>query len=331
MKKTMLMLVALVLLAGAAAAGYFFAQQTKTNDDKGENVPAERQWITYTSAAYGFTLQYPSDWQVAAITAGPFPAINIYKPETAAGLELPLIHHSNATQVSIFPNGVPTEGIIGQDQPSTLSFKPAGVLATDFVLADGNRWATHVRFDQIPASWGQSGFVWGSIKLDDLTIDCLVNGVELPTDQCSPPLPDGAVLLRHATINSQDRSDVERIVQSFTFTQPVKTTGTPEPVVTAPQPDEVVLSPLQVSGQAYGSWYFEASFPIELRDANGNLVAQTIAQAQSDWMVEDFVPFTATLTFSQPQTPDGTLILKKDNPSGLSEFEQQIEVPVRFE
>ena len=228
---------------------------------------------------------------------------------------------------------MPTEGIIGQSQPSMLAFKPDGALATDFVLADGSRWATHVRFNQTPAGWDQSGFVWGGVKLDELTIDCLVDGVELPTDQCSPPLPDGAVLLRHARIDNQDQNIVEGILSSCTFTKPTKTTADDQTLVhlTTPQANEVVSSPLQVTGEAYGTWYFEASFPIELRDANGNLVAQAIAQAQSDWMVEDFVAFTATLTFGQPQTPNGTLILKKDNPSGLPEHDAQLTIPVQFQ
>ena len=332
MKKVLLVFVALLLLAGAAAAWYFFARQTKPNEAQGDSVPAETQWLTYTNETYGFRLEYPSDWRVAEFSDGAFPAINVYKPETTEGLDLPLIHHSNATQVSVFPNGVPTEGIIGQSQPSTLTFKPGGALATDFVLADGSRWATYSRFNRAPAGWDQSGFVWGAVKLDDLTIDCLVDGVELPTDQCAPPLPDGAVLLRHANVSRQDRADVERILSSLTFTQPTKsTTDSQAPVLTTPQPDEVVSSPLQVSGEAYGTWYFEASFPIELRDANNNLVTQAIAQAQSDWMVEDFVAFEAMLTFGQPQTPAGRLILKKDNPSGLPEFDQQVEIPVRFQ
>lgn len=333
MKRVTIALVAVLLLAAAVIAGYFLGQQGKRTNTNQTNQPAEPQWLTYTNDTYGFRLEYPSDWRVAEFSDGAFPAVNVYKPETAAGLELPLIHHSNATQVSIFPSGVPTEGIIGQDQPSTLSFKPNGALAIDFVLADGSRWATYVRFDQAPASWNQSGFVWGSVKLDDLVINCLVNGVEMATDQCAPPLPDGAELLRRATVSREDQGTVERILTSFTFTKPTQPSPDSQAGVrvTTPQPNEVVTSPLQVTGKAVGGWYFEASFPVELRDANGNLVAQGIAQAQSNWMVPDFVVFVSTLTFEQPTTPAGTLILRKDNPSGLPEFDQQFEVPVRFE
>lgn len=100
--------------------------------------------------------------------------------------------------------------------------------------------------------------------------------------------------------------------------------------VSAPIPNSTVSSPLTVTGEARGSWYFEASFPIELRDANGIVLTQTPATATGDWMTTDFVPFTATLTFTMPSTATGTLILKKDNPSGDPARDEQLEIPVQF-
>ncbi len=102
--------------------------------------------------------------------------------------------------------------------------------------------------------------------------------------------------------------------------------------VTIPLPDEAVKSPLTVSGEARGTWYFEASFPIELVDTNGKRLAVTPAQAQSDWMTENFVPFTATLTWSSTSTTatSGVLILHKDNPSGLPEHDEELRIPVKF-
>src|ERR1035437_3698542 len=61
---------------------------------------------------------------------------------------------------------------------------------------------------------------------------------------------------------------------------------------------DTVASPLQITGQAPGTWYFEASFPVKIYDANGQLLGNVPAQAQSDWMTENLVPFAATLTFS---------------------------------
>jgi len=96
------------------------------------------------------------------------------------------------------------------------------------------------------------------------------------------------------------------------------------------RPNETVSSPLVISGRARGYWFFEASFPVELLDDSGSVIASGIATAQDEWMTEAFVPFSATLEFSSPVTEKGTLILKKDNPSGLPEHDDRLVVPVRF-
>ncbi|MCR4311472.1 MAG: Gmad2 immunoglobulin-like domain-containing protein, partial [Candidatus Taylorbacteria bacterium] len=65
-----------------------------------------------------------------------------------------------------------------------------------------------------------------------------------------------------------------------------------------PRPNQEVLSPLVVTGEARGTWFFEASFPVMLTDWDGRIIAQGIATAKSDWMTADFVPFEATLIFN---------------------------------
>ncbi len=105
----------------------------------------------------------------------------------------------------------------------------------------------------------------------------------------------------------------------------------------SPLPNSIVESPLVITGQARGTWYFEASFPIILTNWDGLIIAEGIATAESDWMTENFVPFTASLDFENPYhlgDPDfmkkGSLILKRDNPSGLPEHDNALEIPVRF-
>lgn len=100
--------------------------------------------------------------------------------------------------------------------------------------------------------------------------------------------------------------------------------------VTSPLPHATVTSPLSIQGTARGTWYFEASAPVELRDANGKVIAQGHVTAQGDWMTEEYVPFTATLTFSAPATKTGTLVLKNDNPSGDPAREKELDISVVF-
>jgi hypothetical protein len=98
-----------------------------------------------------------------------------------------------------------------------------------------------------------------------------------------------------------------------------------------PLPNQEITSPLTILGKARGNWFFEASFPVMLTDWDGKIIAQGIATVKSDWMTESFVPFTATLEFARPDYKDnGSLILKKDNPSGLSQYDDALEIPIIF-
>ncbi len=101
--------------------------------------------------------------------------------------------------------------------------------------------------------------------------------------------------------------------------------------VSAPKPNAVVASPLTITGKARGTWYFEASFPVKIYDGYGRLLGSVPAQALSDWMTEDFVPFEAKLSFAVPSTDSGTLVLEKDNPSGLPENADELRIPVKFD
>jgi hypothetical protein len=99
----------------------------------------------------------------------------------------------------------------------------------------------------------------------------------------------------------------------------------------SPQAGELLTSPYKVQGRARGSWFFEATLPIVLKDAAGNILVETYGQAQGDWMTSDWVPFEADLVFSTSTEKMGELIIKKDNPSGLPENEAQVAYPVRLQ
>ncbi len=99
-----------------------------------------------------------------------------------------------------------------------------------------------------------------------------------------------------------------------------------------PRPNQKISSPLTVTGEARGNWFFEAEFPVVLVNWDGLIIAQSNARAREDWMTEDFVPFEAELTFDKPETYDnGALILQKANPSGLPENDDALEIPIAFE
>ena len=98
-----------------------------------------------------------------------------------------------------------------------------------------------------------------------------------------------------------------------------------------PRPNQEIESPLIVEGQARGFWFFEGDFPVILTNWDGLIIAVTYATAQSDWMTEKFVRFKAEIEFTKPELYNtGALILKKDNPSGLPENDDALEIPIFF-
>ncbi|MFZ2484953.1 MAG: Gmad2 immunoglobulin-like domain-containing protein [Minisyncoccia bacterium] len=103
--------------------------------------------------------------------------------------------------------------------------------------------------------------------------------------------------------------------------------------LTYPRPNQEIASPLVITGEARGYWFFEASFPVMLVDWDGRIIAQGIATAKEEWMTENFVPFEATLTFEvdpNVYSKRGALILQKDNPSGLPEHDDALEIPITY-
>lgn len=105
------------------------------------------------------------------------------------------------------------------------------------------------------------------------------------------------------------------------------------------QDGEIIKSPLIVTGKARGSWFFEADFPVLLTDWDGLIIAESSAQAQENWMTTDYVSFEAVLVFESPVFPGadeehfsrrGYLILQKDNPSALPEYDDALEVSIKF-
>lgn len=102
-------------------------------------------------------------------------------------------------------------------------------------------------------------------------------------------------------------------------------------VVENPFPGAVTGKTFMVLGKARGSWYFEASFPIELVDTNGKTIAMGIATAKKDWMTANFVPFSAEISAPTNFIGKATLILRKDNPSGLPEHDSSISFPITVE
>ncbi len=106
-------------------------------------------------------------------------------------------------------------------------------------------------------------------------------------------------------------------------------TGEEMPIrITLPMPHAVVQLPVHIAGEARGWWYFEATFPVTIEDLSGNTLFSWYAQADSEWMTEDFVPFSETFIVDIKERTEAVLILQRSNPSGLPENDAEVRIPL---
>lgn len=107
-------------------------------------------------------------------------------------------------------------------------------------------------------------------------------------------------------------------------------------VVASPLPESTVsASPVTIKGRARGTWFFEASAPVDIVNWDGLIIGQGYisVDAPYSWMTTDFVPFTGTITYDATQLGPykyGWIIMKKDNPSDDPALDESLEFKILF-
>lgn len=101
------------------------------------------------------------------------------------------------------------------------------------------------------------------------------------------------------------------------------------------KPNDEIVSPVLILGNAVGGWFFEGDFPVEVYDDNNKVLGahycSFIQKSENDtWMTEEFVDFRCELEFSKPETESGYILFKKDNPSDIRELDEEFKLPVKF-
>jgi hypothetical protein len=142
------------------------------------------------------------------------------------------------------------------------------------------------------------------------------------------------ILVTAVILRLTSKKDIPLVTSNATPTTPNATSTetiapTAEVIVTNPQPEKIITSPLIVEGEAKGNWFFEANLPVKLVTLDNQVIAVVGGQAESDWMTDKLVPFKATLNFTTTAT-SGYLVVSKDNPSGLPQNDASFKIPVRF-
>lgn len=100
--------------------------------------------------------------------------------------------------------------------------------------------------------------------------------------------------------------------------------------IISPEVLQEIKSPVYISGEAKGTWFFEASFPVQITDQDGKVLGQGPVTAKTDWMTEKMVAFEGTIPFEKGVAKNGFVVFTPDDPSGLDRFEP-IKISVIFE
>lgn len=103
-------------------------------------------------------------------------------------------------------------------------------------------------------------------------------------------------------------------------------------IVNAPKKNNVVTSPLTISGYVNGDMWngYEGQVgSVRLLDNAGHVLAQGPLTATTEWTTTT-VYFATTLQFTSPTTKTGSLIFRNENASGMPERERQFILPVKF-
>jgi hypothetical protein len=115
---------------------------------------------------------------------------------------LPLDHFANVSHFSVYPKGIPTEGLFGEtrsfdvDVLFTVSDVPFTVSEESeiFLLEDGTPFAAYVKPAALPRGWTESGFFWLRARVEDLRVRCLRDGEEVGPEECDPLRRDDRIL-----------------------------------------------------------------------------------------------------------------------------------------
>ncbi|MDP3795122.1 MAG: hypothetical protein Q8R13_04330 [bacterium] len=178
----------------------------------------DADWKTYRDPTYNFELRHPPLWNVT-VTTTVEPVINIYRRGNP-----PLTHHTNETQVSIFPNGLGTEGPAGRSrevEERDITREDEAHAVEFFLENNGRPWGHFISFTNPPASWGDFGFVWASAKIQNPQLRC--RDPQKTLEQCDP-FGDGLDV--SGTVDPEEYATIGSILATFAFTESPSTSDT---------------------------------------------------------------------------------------------------------
>lgn len=269
-------------------------------DSLGDNVPPEEINIIESGKDYGWPVCYGNN-----------------------------IHDTNFDKNTYIQN--PCNGKVAPKVEMQAHSAPLGI---NFIPEEG--WPESYWHNLIVAfhgSWNRSeptGYKLVRIKLDDK------GNYQGTEDFITGWLKNGNALGRPVDVKIQPggimyvSDDKAGVIYKISYVGDKLTSQSGDVVIENIKEYSVIASPVKIEGKAKGNWFFEASFPVQIVDANWKVLGQGIAQAKADWMTTSLVPFDVNITFTKPVTKNGWLVFKKDNPSGLPKNDAEYNFPISF-
>src|SRR3989344_390723 len=189
----------------------------KGGDPKNLDDGGIQNWRTFKSAKFGFEIKYPLSWRVAAYENDLIaPKFNFYPAKTSK--QPPFDHFSEVANVSVFPDGIPTEGVFGETENDDFETGVALERTTRFILQSGETWAVFAvpKISLKPESWSEAGFIWVRADISGLTTVCSRDGEYISLVECDPF--EGDRIERAGNVDDYQWELIKAIMKTFRFT-----------------------------------------------------------------------------------------------------------------
>lgn len=184
-------------------------------EEKDHLINNRSDWFVYESDDFSFHLEYPPDWSVKRTTS-PVPGIHILPSNVDVEDIENITHHTDITNVSVFPHGYPIEGIFSESKYSSDDyFLDRKEETIDFYLTNGETWGTMINLNFTPTGWNSDGFIWSRTSISNHEVLCFDGEEELSKSECDPLMGD---TVKHSgSVDLSERLIQEEILRSIKF------------------------------------------------------------------------------------------------------------------
>ena len=302
--------------------------QPPKSDVSVAQVAEANPWQSYTSKRYSVSFEHPASWRVLESRDPLEPMITVFDPSEGQVPEPLALDAENRSHVSLYPRGLPTKDIFGVQRSSNLTLPYRAQANSEYVLANGSIWARRISFVSIPFSWGPQGFVWAQNRIDGSVAWCERESQKIDDRLCDPLFGDRYI--RDGGVSEQKQAILDRIIGSITFSVEQDSDVSEALNLEKPEANQYIRNPVALRGTAPSSWFFENSFLIQLFDSNGVILGESAAVALVDSYTVAAVPFEAYLSYADPETSAGYLVLTQSSSKSADADVRTYRQPVLF-